>query len=129
MLVVAGGFDETIEDITSTEVLEVFNSASTWTITSPLPRTLVRPGAALMGNLYFMGESVMILTVILNYSTGGEISDDNYSDGILKWVDGWNEGELGKWLEVGKMKVARAGDAAIIQRDHPEMKYCTFVHE
>ena len=33
---------------------------------------------------------------------------------------------VGEWLEVGKMRVPRAGDAAIISRDNPEMEYCTF---
>jgi len=110
VLLVAGGSDETGEYMSSTEVFT--SVSSSWTITTPLPRILAAPGVALaMGRLYFLG---------------GEISDENPTDDILTWVE--KEG-VGEWLEVAKMKVARAGDATTILRDHPEMEYCTFVHE
>jgi len=105
VLLVAGGWDEHPDRLSSTEVLTLDSPG--WTLTTPMPRNLwgLR-GVTVDGKLYMTG------------GVGG--LHGSYRDEIMAWGDDEQE-----WEEIGKMKIARRFHAATtIKMDNQAMEYC-----
>merc|ERR1711892_347638 len=90
VFLVAGGVDSSDNPLSSTEVLTT--SFTTWSLTTPLPRTLFYLRCVTSGGRLF--------------ATGGHDDDYNDRDEIMAWLD-----EEQEWVEEGKLKVARSSHA------------------
>merc|ERR1711892_131117 len=107
VFLVAGGLDSSGNRISSTEVLTT--SSSAWSLTTPLPRTLIYLSCVTAGGKL--------------YATGGYDDDEVFGDPrdeVLAWLD-----EEQQWVEQGKMMIGRYYHAAAaIKLDDDAMAHC-----
>jgi len=97
-----GGFSSELITLSSTEVLT--RTSSAWVMVNNLPRKMRGVRGVTLGNTLYM--------------TGGKDDGDNYRAEIFKWT-----GQ--HWVEVGKMKKARAYHAVSTIRLDKIKDFCT----
>ena len=117
VFLVTGGYNNG-DSLSSTEWLS--STSSSWTMATNLPRRMygVR-GVTLGGELYMTGQYNRGGWDRSNISySGGEDANGDYHDEILQWSGS-------AWVEVGKMKMARAYHAvSTIRLEDEVLQFC-----